>query len=66
MTKAQRAAIDKAITKLGGLSAAANFFGLTVGAIAYWRRVGVPAKHVAVLAAQGRVAKRALRPDLYG
>lgn len=41
-TRAHRAALNRAITELGGITLAARYFGVTVSAVQQWRGRGMP------------------------
>lgn len=65
MKKEQREATDLAIKNMGGLVKTADRFSITLSAIGYWRKRGVPLKHLKDVVIEGKVSRERLRPDLY-
>lgn len=66
-TSPQRAALDRAISILGGVGAAAKRLKVTPQAIHKWRKKQVPSGRVLEIEAAtgGQVTRQELRPDLY-
>lgn len=58
-------ALNEAIDNLGGLVKAAKKLKVTIAAIDYWRRKGLPPERVRAVADLGGVKRERLRPDLY-
>jgi DNA-binding transcriptional regulator YdaS (Cro superfamily) len=65
MTKDQLAATNKAIEVLGGLSAVADRYNISVQAVQNWRTRGVPPKRVREIANDSGVSRERLLPHLY-
>jgi DNA-binding transcriptional regulator YdaS (Cro superfamily) len=64
-TTPQRAALDRAIKQAGGIVAAAEKLGVTVSAIGYWRKKGLPPERVREIETLTGVPRAELRPDLF-
>lgn len=65
MNAKQRAATDKAIEKLGGLTEAAKRYGISTQAVQNWRTRGVPPARVKQIERDTNVRREDLLPDLY-
>lgn len=65
MNKKQLAATNKAIRALGGITAVAARYDITLQAVQNWRTRGVPSGRVKEIAADSGVSREELLPDLY-
>lgn len=65
MKKAQREATHLAIKNMGGPVKTAERFGISVQAVGWWSKRGVPLKHLKAAVQGGGVTRERLRPDLY-
>jgi hypothetical protein len=65
MKKAQREATELAIKNMGGAARIAERFGISMQAVGWWPKRGVPLKFLKVMVVEGRVPREKLRPELY-
>jgi DNA-binding transcriptional regulator YdaS (Cro superfamily) len=65
MNAKQRVATNKAIKALGGLSRAAQKYGISTQAVQNWRLRGVPPRRVKQIEKDSGVRREELLPDLY-
>jgi len=65
MTRAQLAATNRAIKALGGLTAVAERYDISIQAVQNWRKRGVPPGRVKAIATDSGVPREKLLPDLY-
>ena len=65
MNEAQLTATNEAIERLGGLTATAKRYQISVQAVQNWRSRGVPTDRVKELETDTGVPREQLRPDLY-
>ena len=65
MSKAQKQALERAISKAGGITKLADAIGTRQQNIQYWRKSKVPAEFAPKIEAATGVARQRLRPDIW-